>query len=96
MIVDGVIKGVQIKRGNPVDRLLRHYYACVHNADIIGMYVSRMPASEDTVKLIDRMIQSKYPYLGNTEAQRLDEVAKYNKGMAAASKYIKLLSGKKD
>lgn len=90
MIVDGVIRGVRIERNNPVDRLIRMYYACIHNADILGIYISRMPPSKDTVKLIDRMISNRYPYLGNTEEMRMDEIQKYNKAMQAAQKYKKL------
>jgi len=96
MVADGVIKGVQFKRGGPVDKMLRKYYACQHNADILGMYISRMPGGEKAVELIERMIQTKYPFVNNAEAQRLDEVQKYNKGIAAAAKYVNHIKKKKD
>lgn len=95
MIADGVIKGVQIKRNGLVDRLLRRYYTCLHNADIIGIYISAMPPGvKGIVEMVSEMLNHKYPYLDNSLNARLDEIDKYNKGMQLAKKYQDLMSKK--
>jgi len=87
MVADGVIRGVQIKRGDPVDTLLRSYYEGLFNADMISMYVATMPLTNDTLQLIDTMIKNKYPFLDNATLNRQEEIDKYNKAWKMAKRY---------
>jgi hypothetical protein len=80
---------VQVKRNTPIDLLLRSYYSGLQSADIMSMYLRYMPFGDDTIAMIEKMIDAKYPYMNNETGKMLDELDLYNHGQQLAKKIMK-------
>lgn len=90
MIADGVLKGVRIERGGPIDKLLHQYMSGHVYADILLTYANNLPPHKQTVAIIGDAIKSKYPFYDNSETAKLDELEKYNKAIKLAKRIAEM------